>query len=71
MGVYKSALEGAFQIAEVHAARGEFDEAFRWLERAHDEHDPGIAQAKASWCLLPLYGDPRWGALMRKVRLEV
>ncbi len=64
------AIEGAFQVAEVYAVRGDFDEAFRWLERAYDEHDPGIAQAKASWCLLPLYRDPRWGALMRKVRLE-
>jgi serine/threonine-protein kinase len=62
--------DGAFQVAEVHGKRGEVDEAFRWLDRAFEQRDPGFSQAKCSTCLVPLHGDPRWNALMRKLRLD-
>ena len=62
--------DGAFQIAEVHGKWGAADEAFRWLDRAYDQRDPGFSQAKSSMCLVGLHGDPRWGALMRKLRLD-
>ena len=37
----KYAGEVAYQIAEVHAFRGEADLAFEWLERAYDQRDGG------------------------------
>ena len=51
----------------VHATRGEVDEAFEWLERAHRQRDSGVAFAKAHWILRPLHGDPRWGSFLKKM----
>ena len=38
----KYAEDSAYQIAEVHAFRGEADLAFEWLERAYDQRDGGV-----------------------------
>ena len=59
----------AFQVAQVHAARGEADAAFEWLERAYVHRDSGLADLKATPELRSLHGDPRWSALVRKLRL--
>ena len=40
----KYAGEAAYQIAEVHAFRGEADLAFEWLERAYDQRDGGLSR---------------------------
>ncbi len=56
-------------IANAHAYRGEFDEAFACLERAYENRDPDLAYLKPDWFLRPLHGDPRWAALLRKVGL--
>jgi serine/threonine-protein kinase len=63
-------VDGPFQVAEVYALRGDADAAFEWLDRAYEAHDPGLAQSRASSCMVRLHGDPRWGAMMRKMRLE-
>ena len=42
----KYAEDAAYQIAEVHAFRGEADLAFEWLERAYDQRDGGVAEIK-------------------------
>jgi TolB-like protein/DNA-binding winged helix-turn-helix (wHTH) protein/tetratricopeptide (TPR) repeat protein len=60
----------AFQIAEVYAQRAEADEAFVWLERAYVARDPGIAEMLSSLMLEPLYGDPRFEALLERVGLR-
>ena len=44
----KYAGEMAFQIAEVHAFRGEADLAFEWLERAYDQRDGGLRTSRAT-----------------------
>ena len=64
------AADGAIQICEVYAARGEIDEAFAWLERAYVQRDAGLAEVKLSRHLRPLHGDPRWKALLRKMGLK-
>ena len=47
----KHAGEMAYQIAEVHAFRGEADLAFEWLERAYDQRDGGVRTSRATdWC---------------------
>jgi TolB-like protein/Flp pilus assembly protein TadD len=59
----------AYQIATVHAYRGEPDRAFEWLERAYRQRDPGLGWAKSDFFLQPLHDDPRWDAFMHKLGL--
>ena len=56
-----------FQIAEVHAWRGEADDAFRWLELAREQRDNGLVELFVSPFLASLQQDPRWGAFARKL----
>ena len=65
----KHAGEMAYQIAEVHAFRGETDLAFEWLERAYDQRDPGVTQIKADRLFGPLSDDPRYKAFLKKMKL--
>ena len=46
--VGRYAESDAVQIAEVHAVRGEVDQAFAWLERAYAGRDGGFSGVKAS-----------------------
>jgi tetratricopeptide (TPR) repeat protein len=69
--IESEAMSGAFQIAEAHAARNEVGAAFEWLERAHAQRDPGLAEIKGSTLLRSLHGDPRWGAFLKKMGFEV
>jgi TolB-like protein/Tfp pilus assembly protein PilF len=59
----------AFQIAEVHAYRGEADLAFEWLERAYAQRDGGLLDIKGDRFLRGLAGDPRYKAFLRKLKL--
>jgi len=59
----------AYQIAEVHAYRGEKDRAFEWLERAHRQRDPGLSTLRSDPFLANLHGDPRWSAFVRTMGL--
>jgi len=59
----------AFQIAVAHAAREEVDEAFRWLENAYAQRDPGIAELNSALPLRRLRRDPRWKEFVKKVGL--
>ena len=40
--------DSAFQIAEVHAFRGDNDAAMAWLERAYDQRDGGFVHNVAA-----------------------
>lgn len=60
----------AYQIAEVHAMRGEIDKAFEWLERAFAIRDPGITHANADPRFRPLQVDPRWPALLKRIGFD-
>ncbi len=64
-GKYASAF--AYQLAQVHAYRGEADAAFEWLERAYGQHDPGLHFAFVDPVLAPLRSDPRWPPLLKKL----
>ncbi|MDQ3546203.1 MAG: hypothetical protein M3429_06760 [Verrucomicrobiota bacterium] len=64
-----SADTSAYQIAEVHAYRGEKDQAFEWLERARQQRDPGLASTKIDPFYQNLHGDPRWNGFLRTVVL--
>jgi tetratricopeptide (TPR) repeat protein len=59
----------ASQIAQVYAFRGEADAAFMWLERAYVLRDSGLADIKGDPLLKNLERDPRYAALLKKMRL--
>jgi hypothetical protein len=58
-----------YQIAEAYAWRGDKDRAFEWLEKAHAQHDGGLAFVKVDPILRSPGGDPRHTALLHKLNL--
>ena len=60
---------GAYQIAETYAWKNEPDEAFRWLETAFDQHDPGMGSLLKDASLRVLHEDPRWEILLDRIGL--
>jgi TolB-like protein/DNA-binding winged helix-turn-helix (wHTH) protein/Flp pilus assembly protein TadD len=65
----KHEQEAAYQIAEVHAWRGEKDDAFEWLDRAYQQRDGGLSDIKVNLLIAGLRGDPRFRALVQKMNL--
>ena len=59
-----------YQIAEVYAWRGEKDKAFEWLERSYRQHDGGLTYVSYDRWLASLRADPRYQALLRKLKLS-
>jgi adenylate cyclase len=59
----------AYGIAESYAARGDKDAAFQWLDRAleNGEAQPSLMRSDPS--LRSLQADPRFDALLRKMKL--
>ena len=56
-----------YQYADIHAQRGEKDEAFASLDRAWEFRDPGLAYMKSDRWLDPIRSDPRFAALLAKM----
>jgi tetratricopeptide (TPR) repeat protein len=65
------AYKSAFTIAEVYALRNEPDMTFRWLDRALQFRDDGIAGLLYDPFILRFKNDPRFAAFCRKVGLPV
>jgi tetratricopeptide (TPR) repeat protein len=65
------AMNGALEVAMVHAWRGNRDRAFEWLERAYALRDPGLILLKIYPLLGNLHDDPRWKPFLRKMNLPV
>lgn len=63
--------DAAFNVAQVYGWRGEADLAFEWLERAFVSRDVGIANLMFDTFLRGLKGDPRHGALVRRIGLPL
>jgi len=58
-----------YNLAELHAVRGENDLAFASLEQAYSRHDSDIVTLKMDLFLEKLRSDPRFNALLRKLKL--
>ena len=58
----------SFGIAVIYACLGEKDQAFRWLERAYQEHGIGPNVMVVPF-LDPLRDDPRFTDLLRRMNL--
>lgn len=56
-----------FQIAAIHAWRGDNDQAFAWLERAYKHRDAGMARLRDDPTIASLRDDPRFAALVEKM----
>jgi hypothetical protein len=67
--IAEHASDGAYQVAEALAWRGEKDKAFEWLERAYNQRDGGLSEVKVDLLLDRLHGDPRFKALLKKINL--
>jgi adenylate cyclase len=60
----------AYDVAALHAYRGEVDAAFAWLDRAYRQRDAGMQGVKVDPLLDNLRGDPRYHAWLVKMKLE-
>jgi tetratricopeptide (TPR) repeat protein len=58
-----------FGIASIYAFRGEANDAFRWLDRAYQQHDVDLYSLKTRVEFAPLAKDPRYKAFLRKMNL--
>jgi serine/threonine protein kinase/Tfp pilus assembly protein PilF len=67
--IAKHAADMAYQVGDVYAWRGEKDKAFEWLERAYNQRDSGLNGIAYDPLLSSLQGDPRYGALLKKLDL--
>ncbi|MGB2716479.1 MAG: winged helix-turn-helix domain-containing protein [Vicinamibacterales bacterium] len=56
-------------FAWIHLGLGEIDRAFEWLDRAVEGRDQFIMPIKSYWFFDPIRSDPRFAALLRKMRL--
>lgn len=63
--------DAAYQIAEAYAYRGEVGNAFAWLDRSYQQRDPGTPEFKTDPLMKSLRQDPRYAALLKKMRLPI
>ena len=57
----------AYGVASNYAVRGDKDEAFKWLNRAFDNHDLHLQFLNEDPSFRQLHSDPRFAALGRKI----
>jgi TolB-like protein/Tfp pilus assembly protein PilF len=67
--IAQRSTDGAYQIGQVYAYRGEVDQAFKWLNRAHRQHDSGLIFFKTDLKLKSLRKDPRYAELLKELNL--
>jgi serine/threonine protein kinase/pimeloyl-ACP methyl ester carboxylesterase/tetratricopeptide (TPR) repeat protein len=68
-GLSKQRSVPSQEIAAIHTALGEKDQAFEWLRRAYEERYSGLVYLKNDPALDGLRSDPRFADLMRRVGL--
>jgi len=59
-----------FYTALIYVGLGQKDQAFEWLEKAHEEHDHPLETLKVDPMLDSVRSDPRYTALLKKMGLE-
>ena len=59
--------DAAYNIAHVHAYRGEADQAFEWLDKAVAYHDPGLGEIVGESLFANIHDDPRWLPFLRRL----
>jgi tetratricopeptide (TPR) repeat protein len=61
--------DGAYEIAQIYAFRNENEKSFEWLDRAYALRDAGLVGLKIDPLMKSLHGDPRYPAMLQKMRL--
>jgi TolB-like protein/Tfp pilus assembly protein PilF len=59
----------AFSVSEAYAFRAQKDSAFAWLDRAFAQRDVDLFSVKGAPLLKNLEGDPRYKAILQKMKL--
>ena len=65
------ATDRAYSIACVYSVRGDLNKAFHWLERAYRQHDHGMLSLMVDPELKNVRSDPRYKALLLKMKLRM
>ncbi len=58
-----------FQVAETFAFFGDADKAFKWLDLAAERRDPGVQWLRGNPMMKALVADPRYAALLHRLKL--
>jgi tetratricopeptide (TPR) repeat protein len=59
----------SYGLAQLYAFEGKTDLALDWLERSYRQRDLGLTMIKVDYLLRGLRGDPRFGAVLAKLKL--
>jgi Tfp pilus assembly protein PilF len=66
-----SLIDQAYRgLALVHAALGENDAAFEWLEKGYERREESVLSLKVDPKIDPLRSDPRFSALLKRIGVE-
>ena len=65
--INKHEKDAPYNIAYVHAFRGEADKAFEWLDKAVEYGDSGLADVVSENLFDKIHSDPRWLPFLRKI----
>ena len=60
-----------WQVVQVHAVRGEIDEAFAAMDAAYENRDSGLQLLLGDMHVRNLRDDPRYDAMIRKIGIPV
>ena len=69
MALSKTRQVSAYQIAEAHAALGDADAAFSWLERTYEERPNLMVSLMCAPAWRTLHDDPRFVDLVARIGL--
>jgi TolB-like protein/Flp pilus assembly protein TadD len=67
--VVKNEATQPYFIALVYGFRGESDQAFKWLDQAYAQKDPGLVLLKSQATFMKIRGDSRYKAFLKKMNL--
>ena len=68
-GMPRRRFGDAFALVRIHAALGENDQAFEWLQKARDERDSLVIWLKVDPTLDNLRSDPRFNKVLEEMGL--
>jgi serine/threonine-protein kinase len=67
--IAKFGRDSAFDVAETYAWSNQQPETFEWLQRSFQQHESDLVSIKYDPLMIPLRGDQRFKALLRKMHL--
>ena len=66
---YLDQRSDAVEVAAVYSGLGDKDEAFRWLEHGFEDHSSLMVDIRAEYQFAPLYDDPRFKDLLKRMNM--